>query len=180
MTTTRYASDVLRENRPFSWQTSAALQHELRPGVALNVAYFRTSWNNFRVTDNLNLAPSDFDPLLHHRAVDARLPGGGGYQVCGLYDVTPTKFGSQNNLVTDSKQFGERTEIYNGVDLTIQARLKGGAFVGGGLSTGRTATEQLLRQDRPTSTPAGLRPTAREPRRSAMWCRRGAPTPRSS
>ena len=32
--------------------------------------------------------------------VDARLPGGGGNQICGLYDVTPTLFGQVNNVVT--------------------------------------------------------------------------------
>ena len=67
ITTTRYGDDVLLENRPFSWQTSAAIQHELYPGVALNVGYFRTTWNNFRATDNLMVTPSDFDPVLHRR-----------------------------------------------------------------------------------------------------------------
>jgi hypothetical protein len=167
LTTTRYGEDVLLRNRPYSWQTSAALQHELRPGVALNVAYFQTSWNNFRVTDNLNLGAGDFDPYCITAPSDARLPGGGGYQVCGLYDITPAKFGSQNNLVTDTKPFGDRTEIYNGVDLTIQARLKAGAFVGGGVSTGRTSTNNCFANDRPDLTPAGF---IANTSRSAPFC----------
>jgi hypothetical protein len=134
----------------------------LLPGVALNVGYFRTSWNNFRVTDNLNLAASDFDSYCITAPSNSRLPGGGGYPVCGLYDVTPTKFGTQNNLVTASDQFGERTEIYHGVDATIQARLGAGAFVGGGLSTGRTATNNCFASARPDLTPAGF--TANTPR----------------
>jgi hypothetical protein len=146
---------VLLENRPFSWQTSAAIQHELQPGVALNVAYFRTTWNNFRATDNLNVTPSDFDHYCITAPVDARLPGGGGYPVCGLYDVTPGKFGSTSNLVTSAENFGKRTEIYNGVDVTIQARLGGGAFVGGGLSTGRTATDSCFAIDSPQATRPG-------------------------
>jgi hypothetical protein len=161
ITTTRYADDVLLENRPFSWQTSAAIQHELYPGVALNVGYFRTTWNNFRATDNLMVAPSDFDPYCVTAPVDSRLPGGGGYQVCGLYDVTPSKFGLTNNLVTNSGRFGERTESFNGVDVTIQARLKGGAFVGGGLSTGKTTTESCFAIDSPQGNAAfmyGTRP----------------------
>ena len=155
ITTTRYADDVLLENRPFSWQTSAAVQHELRPGVALNVAYFRTTWNNFRATDNLNVTPADYDSYCITAPVDPRLPSGGGYQVCGLYDITPTKFGSTNNLVTDSKKFGNRTEIYNGVDVTLQARLKGGAFVGGGLSSGKTTTDSCFAIDSPQATRPG-------------------------
>src|SRR5205085_2359034 len=50
ITTTRYGADVLTENRPYSWQAAAAVQHELHAGVAVNVAYFRTWWNNFRVS----------------------------------------------------------------------------------------------------------------------------------
>ena len=43
---TRYASDVLtgRGERAFDWQTSAGLQHELRPGMAVNFNYYRTSY----------------------------------------------------------------------------------------------------------------------------------------
>jgi hypothetical protein len=156
VTTTRYADDVLLENRPFSWQSAVALQHELRQGMALNLAYFRTSWNNFRATDNLNVAQADFDPYCITAPVDSRLPGGGGYPVCGLYDITPTKFGSTNNLVTDSGKFGKRTEVYNGVDVTMNARLKGGAFVGGGLSAGQTKTNSCFAIDSPQGTAAAL------------------------
>jgi hypothetical protein len=161
ITSTRYAEDVLLENRPFSWQTSAAIQHELRPGVALNVAYFRTTWNNFRATDNQAVTSADYDPYCITAPVDQRLPNGGGYQVCGLYDVTPSKFGLTNNLVTDSGKFGKRSEIYNGVDVTLQARLKGGAFVGGGLSTGQTTTTSCFAIDSPQGNAAfmyGTRP----------------------
>ncbi len=154
ITTTHYGDDVLRENRPFSWQTSAAVQRELRPGVALNVGYFRTSWKNFRATDNLLVAPTDYDPYCVTAPSDLRLPGGGGYAVCGLYDITPTKFGIQNNLVTDSGKFGKRTESFNGVDVTLNARLTRGAFVGGGLSTGRTVTDSCFAID----SPQALRP----------------------
>jgi hypothetical protein len=148
--TTRYADDVLAHNRPYNWKLSAAVQHEVLPGTALNFAYYRTSWHHFQGTDNLALAPADFDPYSFAAPLDPRLPGGGGYLVSGLYNVNQRGFVAvPDNIVTDASHFGEQTEIYDGVDLTINARIKGGAFVGGGLSTGRTATSACFVIDTP-------------------------------
>ena len=73
-----------------------------------------------------------------------------------MYDITPSKFGQANSLVSDTKQFGERTEVYNGVDMTLNARLAHGAFVSGGVSTGRTETNNCFANGRPDLTPAGF------------------------
>ena len=72
--TRRYSQDVLNGFgvRPFNWQALATLQHELRPGMALNVGYFRTWFRNFGsgpsatdvIADNLAVTPADFDPFL--------------------------------------------------------------------------------------------------------------------
>ena len=100
--------------RPYNWQTSIAVQHELRPGIGVTVGYFRTWWGNggpgsgdFHVTDNLAVTPADLRSVLHHRAARRRLPGGGGYQVCGLYDVKPGQFGQVDNLISDVNDVGE-------------------------------------------------------------------------
>jgi hypothetical protein len=37
------------------------VQQQLAPRVSLEVSYFRRLFGNFTVTDNLNLAPSNFD-----------------------------------------------------------------------------------------------------------------------
>ena len=60
---THYADDVLHgwSAGPFSWQGSVSLQHELTTGLAVNVAYFRTWYGNFFVTDNLLVGPEDYD-----------------------------------------------------------------------------------------------------------------------
>src|SRR5262249_61052520 len=112
-----------------------SVQQELRPGVAATLAYFRTTWNNFRVTDNLAVSRADYDPYCITLPADSRLPNGGGNQLCGLYNITPTKFSSGNNLLVPADTFGGQSEIFNGLDLTINARLARGASVSGGGST---------------------------------------------
>ena len=149
-TTTRYAEDILNGHRPYNWKLSAGVQHELLPATAVAFTYYRTTWHNFQATDNLATSAADFDPYSIIAPVDARLPGGGGYLVSGLYNINARGFSAvPNNLVTDSSQFGEQSEIYNGVDLTINARLGRNAFVAGGLSTGRTATDACFAIDSP-------------------------------
>jgi hypothetical protein len=117
--------------------------------VSTSVAFFRNNWSNFTVTDNLAVTPSDYDPYCITLPSDSRLPGGGGNQLCGFYDVRPTLFGAVNNLVRRATDFGERTSSFTGVDTTITARFNSGAFVGGGTSTGRQAENSCLVVDSP-------------------------------
>ena len=152
--TTRYSDDVLLRNRQYSWQWSAGIQHELLPRVALNVGYFRTTWHNHRVTDNLVTTPADFDPFCVTAPVDPELPNGGGDQQCGFYNIRPDKFGQVDNLIVRATDFGERTEVFNGIDVTVNARLAGAQF-GGGLSTGRTGDNDCVLIDTPQAIRSG-------------------------
>ncbi|OFW34746.1 MAG: hypothetical protein A3F70_14235 [Acidobacteria bacterium RIFCSPLOWO2_12_FULL_67_14] len=135
-------------NRQYNWQTSAVVQHELRAGVGLNVGYYRTWYGNFSVTDNLAVTPADFDPYCITAPTDSRLPGSGN-QVCGLYDIRPGRFGQVDNLITLAKNFGGRSEVYNGVDISLTGRLPNGAQLSGGVSTGQTAIDNCNIVDSP-------------------------------
>ena len=150
--TTRYADDIMQGfgNRISSWQSSLSVQHELVPGVAMNVGWFRTWYGNFRQSDNLEVAPANFDTYSVTIPADSRLPGGGGYTVGGLYNITPTLFGRTNTIVTQSSNFGEQTEVYNGIDVTVNARPgRSGVLLSGGLSTGQTVTNSCFVIDSP-------------------------------
>jgi hypothetical protein len=138
---TRRAPDALSgfNGQDYNWQSSVSLQQELLPNVALNVGYFRTWYGGFLANDNAATTVADYDPFCVTAPRDTRLPGGGGNQICGLYDIKPAVFGRQDNLVTRSSNYGGQTEVYNGVDVTLNARFGNGAQVGGGLSA-RLAT----------------------------------------
>ncbi len=124
--------------RGYNWQASASVQHELRPGLGMNVAYFRRWFGNFRVTDNVLVSPADYDPYCVTAPVDARLPNGGGYQVCGLYDISAAAFPRSQTVTTLVNEFGEQTETFDGVDVSVSARFGEGGLLSGGVSTGRT------------------------------------------
>src|SRR5207247_650644 len=141
-TTLRYDSNANGfGNRPYQWETSAGIQHEVFQRVSVNVSYFRRSYSNFFVTDNLAVNPGDFDSYCITAPVDPRLPGGGGNEICGLFDVKPSKFGAVDNFQTRGSNYGKQTETRQDVDVTMNLRLQKGALLQGGLSTGHTLTD---------------------------------------
>src|SRR5207244_1563127 len=72
--------------------------------------------------------------------IDSRLPGGGGYQISGFYDVNPSVFGRVSNLVTRAKNYGEQSEVSNFFDVNINSRFSNGAMLSGAFDIGRTET----------------------------------------
>jgi len=124
-------------HRQTNWEFSTSVQHELMPGMGLDVGYFRRAWAHFRVTDNLLLAPEDFTRFNIVAPVDSRLPDGGGYTMSGFYDVNPAKFGQVRNLNALSDKYGNQFENWNGVDVTVNSRLKNGITLQAGMSTGK-------------------------------------------
>jgi hypothetical protein len=115
-------------------------QHEIMPRVAVDVGYFRRWFGNFQVTDNLLLAPEDFDSFNLTVPVDSRLPDGGGQTLTGIYDVKPEKFGQSLQYNTLSDKYGKQTEHWNGVDVALSARLQNGLTLRGGMGTGKRST----------------------------------------
>jgi hypothetical protein len=140
---TNYSDDVLRGwgTRRYMWQGSVSLQQELRPGMALHVGYFRTWYGNFTATANQLLTPADFDSYCVTAPTDSRLGAASGSQICGLYDVVPSKFGQISNLVQPAANFGEQYEHYGGIDVAVNVRYARGGLLTGGVSTGQTVTD---------------------------------------
>src|SRR4029077_153736 len=107
---TQYAPGVLTGwgHRDYNWQANLSVQHELRPGMAINVGYFRTWYGNFRVTENTAVTPADFTEFCVTAPADPRFPGSGGNQLCGNYDVKPALYGQAKTVVELASHFGKQ------------------------------------------------------------------------
>ncbi|HEY3159575.1 MAG TPA: carboxypeptidase regulatory-like domain-containing protein [Vicinamibacterales bacterium] len=149
--TTRYAQDVLDGwgIRGYNWDFTAELQHQLAKGVSMSAGYYRNWYGNFWATDNTLVSPADFAPFCITAPSDARLPGGGGYDVCGLADVVPSKFGLVDSIVTQSSHFGDRQLVNDFFNVTLNARLGNGVLFGGGIDTGRSVDDRCFVVDSP-------------------------------
>jgi hypothetical protein len=136
--------------RPYNWEYSASVQHELVPHISLETGYFRRTFYNQTVTDNLLTPPSDFNTFcitvpsgagLGLPSVGAgSLSSLGGSQVCGLADINPAYAAlTTKQVITFANHFpGNATSTYDGFDLNINAHPTGKFFLLAGLSIGRT------------------------------------------
>ena len=102
-----------------------------------------------RVTDNILVGPGDYDEFCVTAPSDPKLPGGGGYPVCGLYNITPAKFNDNQSIVKDTDEFGEFTSTNDFLNVTIDARLQRNIRLGGGVDTGRTVRDRCFVVDSP-------------------------------
>ena len=135
--------------RDYLWDVATEVQHQLRPGMSVSGGYYRNWFGNFRATDNLAVTPADYDPYCITAPVDTRLPRGGGYQLCGLADINPNKFGQFNNLVTQASHYGHQTQVGDFLNISANARLGSGLQFGGGLDSGRIVTDKCFVVDSP-------------------------------
>ena len=135
--TTAYDPNLLNGwgKRPYDWETQAGIQHELRSGLSVSATYTRHWWGNFLVNKNLAVSPSDYSPFSITVPNDPRL-GNAGQQLGPFYDINPNKFGQINNYVTFANNYGTVTDVYNGIDMNVNARMARGILVQGGFSSG--------------------------------------------
>jgi hypothetical protein len=127
--------------RASDWGIGVSVQQEIVPRVSAEVAYHRRWFRGFTVTDNLIAQPSDYTAYTITAPLDPRLPDGGGYPISGLYDIAPALFGQVDDFITDSRGFGEWSQYFNGMDVTVNARTQAGLTVQGGTSFGQTVSD---------------------------------------
>jgi hypothetical protein len=130
--------------RPYMWQSGVSVEREVTSRVQMSMGYYHTTYGNFYVLDNTLVAPTDYSQYCVTAPTDPRLGSVSGQQLCGLYDLNPNKFGQNQSIVTNVSNYGKQTEVYDGVDLSVNARLQkltvtGGWNIGTAVQTGTTA-----------------------------------------
>jgi hypothetical protein len=155
-------SDDVRQGwgvRDFNWEFGSEVQHELTRGLSLNGGYYFNTGGYFRNTDsaqrvirNVAVEPADFDQFCVTAPRDPRLPGGGGYPICGLSNVKPEKFGQSQVLVQPASKFGQDVRRNHFFGVGLNARLAKGIRVGGGFDAGRSVKDQCFVVDSPGLT----------------------------
>jgi hypothetical protein len=141
-------------NRGYNWEGSFSFQHELVDGLSVSTTYARRWYGNSFVTENVAVTAADFDPYCITAPLNPNLPGGGGNRICGFYDVTPSKFGQNNYVIRQDD--GRMEDVYDGLDLTLSARLPRQMLISGGTSTGRERTNDCAYLNQPNFSPGRL------------------------
>jgi Carboxypeptidase regulatory-like domain len=127
--------------RPADWQIGATFQHEVLPRVSMELGYVRRWLQNFTVTDNRAQAATDFGAFSVTAPLDPRLPGGGGYVVSGFVNANQNVFALTDNYRTYAPNYGNQYSIYNGLEMSVNARLRSGIQLQAGSSTGSQVTD---------------------------------------
>ncbi len=142
--TTQYDPDLLDGwgKRGYNNEVTIAAQHQLADRISVNGGYYRRTFGNQTFTDDLRYDANSYDSFCITAPADPDLPGGGGYQVCGVQDLKPAVFAQSlpaNSLIRFSEDFGGETNLYQGFDVNLEARFRNGAFLKGGIAaTSRT------------------------------------------
>jgi hypothetical protein len=131
--------ELLREGwgkRGNNWEFALSAQHELLPGLSVNASYFRRWYGNLTWTDNVPVQLSDYTPF----TIVSPLNG----ESITLYNLDPAKRGLSDNLITFAPG---NSKVFNGMDLLINGRFGRGSLVAGGVSMGRTVTDNCTVDD---------------------------------
>jgi hypothetical protein len=130
--------------REYNNQWNISLQQELRPGFGMSVGFFHTDWQNGQISVSSVYKASDINLFCITAPVDARLGAVSGQPVCGLGSYTTTTTPLAATQLTrvwerpqDAGVSGQRTDVYNGVDVAMNARFKQAGSLSGGFSLGR-------------------------------------------
>jgi len=88
----------------------------------------------------LLVSPNDVASYTLAVPTDPRLPNSGS-TVGPIYNINPNVFGQVSNVIRSTKDIGDDTRVFNGVDVNINVRGARGFTFTGGTSTGKVKND---------------------------------------
>jgi hypothetical protein len=134
--------------RGYNWEYAISGQHELAPKVSVSGGWYRRKFGNQTVTvDNrYSIANGSYNgPFCLNTPPDPNLPNGGGYQVCGLYDLKQSVVDQNlppSSTLTFSSNYGGETNIYEGFEASVTARPRPGVIFNAGINAQKRIFDQ--------------------------------------
>jgi hypothetical protein len=130
--------------RPWNWEFSTGVQHELMRRVSIDLTYYRRIYGGFLVTDNTANVREDFTAYGLIVPADERLPASG--QTLTAFEINPVlrsgqPFSAVSNFRTFASNYGNQYEHWNGFDIAGVARLSTAVSARGGVSFGQQMTD---------------------------------------
>jgi hypothetical protein len=132
--------------RGYNWEYSASVQHELMERVSVTAGYYRRQFYNLDVTDNQNLAVTEWNPFTITGPVDQRLPLSG--ETITMHSLNANKVGTPTDNLRTFSNLNRRT--YNGVELSATMRRQK-LLMFGGITTDRNESISCDERDNPNS-----------------------------
>ena len=114
--------------RAYNTLLNVGVQHQVFPRLSVSAGYYRRVYRNLLFTDNIQTTHGDYTLLT---IPDPRNIG----ETIPIYNLAPGKFGLVSNYDTNSD---ENRRVYNGFDISLNARFGQGGSLITGFSSGLT------------------------------------------
>jgi hypothetical protein len=113
-------------SRPYNWEYTLGLDHELLPGFGVGGTYYRRLLRNLIGSLNMAVLPSDYIPVTITNPLTN--------QPLTVYNQTAETVGRRDTVVTNQDTLDSD---YNGVEIRANARLRTGGILASGITYGR-------------------------------------------
>ncbi|MGE3844456.1 MAG: hypothetical protein AB7I50_23065 [Vicinamibacterales bacterium] len=132
----RPADDLERE---YNREYTISVQHQLFPGIGVTAGWYRRTFHNLVLTDNVLLNSSDYVPF----EVVNPLTG----EVFTAYNLTPEKQGLIELVDLNSPDSSKRRRTYDGTEVGANVRLPNGATMFGAWTSTRDVSVNCDQDD---------------------------------
>ena len=120
-------------SRPYNWEFTVGVDHELLPGFGVGTTYYRRMLRNLVGSLNMAVLPSDYIPVTITNPLTN--------QPLTVYNQSPATVGRRDTVVTNQR---ELDSDYNGLELRGNARLADGGIFAGGMTYGGSNRDRAI------------------------------------